>query len=144
VTELVDRVREGFAQKADHQAVALECRSQPEIWTDADPVLLRQAVSNLIDNALAHAPAGGMVAVDVTKLGAGYEIAVSDSGPGFDPELLPKAFEPFTHGDGAAGRRMGAGLGLAIVRAIAEAHGGAVTASNSAEGGARVVLTLPS
>jgi heavy metal sensor kinase len=140
VTTLVDQVKEGFALRARDRGVTLDGRTASELWIDADPVLVRQAVSNLIDNAIEHTPAGGAVSVEITQQASGYEIAVTDSGPGFDDGFLPKAFEPFAHGDGS---RAGVGLGLAIVRAIADAHGGTVAASNRDGGGARVALSFP-
>lgn len=140
VSELIDVVGQGFAPKAQDRGVTLSRRTEPEIRIDGDAVLVRQAISNLVDNALEHTPRGGTVAVSVAGRDSACAIAVSDTGPGFDAALLPRAFEPFTHGDG---RRGGAGLGLAIVRAVAEAHGGTVTASNRDGGGALVVLKIP-
>jgi len=66
---------------------------------------------------------------------------VADSGPGFPPDLLARAFEPFTRGDVETAGPTGAGLGLSIVRAVAEAHGGSATAENSPDG-ARVTLDV--
>jgi signal transduction histidine kinase len=99
-----------------------------------DPVRVRQAVLDLVDNARRH----GRV-----RLTAGCEdgvavLEVEDDGPGFAPEVLPLAFEAFVHGDEG-----GSGLGLALVRAVAEAHGGTAVAENLAGGGARVTLRLP-
>ena len=71
-------------------------------------------------------------------------MSVADSGPGFPPGFLAVAFEPFSRADRARGRSAGgAGLGLAIVRAVAEAHGGSVEARNDPAGGAVVALRLP-
>jgi signal transduction histidine kinase len=66
---------------------------------------------------------------------------VADNGPGFSPDLLARAFEPFTRGDTETASPNGAGLGLSIVRAVAEAHGGSVSAENTADG-ARVTLDV--
>ena len=108
-----------------------------------DPGQLRRAVANLLDNALRHSKSGGVIRIDVVRTGDAITLAVQDSGPGFPPDLLGRAFEPFARcpsGDGQDGD--GAGLGLAIVRAVAEAHGGTAKAENVPEGGARVTLGL--
>jgi signal transduction histidine kinase len=84
--------------------------------------LLRQAVSNLVDNGLRHGV--GDVVVSARSNGLTDTVEVSDSGSGFGPDLAEVAFERFRRGD-AARTRGGSGLGLAIVRAVAEAHGGA-------------------
>ena len=102
----------------------------------ADELRLRQALNNLVDNALRHG--AGDVTLAARRNGDGVELSVSDEGEGFPPELAARAFERFTRGDEAR-TRGGAGLGLAIVRAIAEAHGGTATAE-----GATVRLWLPS
>ncbi len=103
---------------------------------DVDPVRIRQAVQNLVDNALRHG--SGPVAVAARTSAEGLRITVTDQGPGVPSDLLGTAFEPFTRGPvrshgrpagsaGSDGTYRGAGLGLAIVRAVAEAHGGTVT-----------------
>src|ERR671924_587554 len=113
------------------------------VRADVDPLRMRQAIGNLIDNALRHAPPGGRVSVALARANGELTISVSDSGPGFPPEFLADAFEPFTRDDAARSRSDGGtGLGLAIVRAIAEAHGGSAEARNTARG-AEVVLRFP-
>jgi two-component system, OmpR family, sensor kinase len=108
---------------------------------EVDPDRVRQAVGNLLDNALRHTPPGGSVRIGATVEGAQLRIQVEDSGPGFDAGVLPDAFQPYVRGDGdAAGS--GAGLGLAIVRAVAESHGGRAVAENVPGGGARVTVTM--
>jgi signal transduction histidine kinase len=109
-----------------------------------DPVRVRQAVDNVVSNALRHTPRGGQVRVSATRDGETVRLTVEDTGAGFDPAFLPRAFDPFATGPAEqAGSGQGAGLGLAIVRATAEAHGGRAAAANRAEGGARVTLSLP-
>jgi len=107
-----------------------------------DPVRVRQAVDNIVSNALGHTPRGGQVRVSATGDGETVRLTVEDTGAGFDPAFLPRAFDPFARGPAEARSGQGAGLGLAIVRATAEAHGGRAAAANRVEGGARVTLFL--
>ncbi len=107
-----------------------------------DPARLRQAVENLLDNAIRHTPAGGEVLLTAVRSDGRVRLRVEDSGPGFPEGFLDQAFEPFTRGGGPAGDREGAGLGLAIVRAVALAHGGTATCENRQSGGARVNIEL--
>ena len=76
----------------------------------------------------------------VVSTSEGAAIVVEDDGPGFPPELVGQLFDRFVRGEGPQG---GSGLGLSIVRGVAEAHGGAVQAENRPEGGARFVFSLP-
>jgi signal transduction histidine kinase len=100
-----------------------------------DRLRLEQALVNLVDNALRY---GGE---EITLAAAGNELHVADDGPGFPPEFIDRAFERFSRADSARGRG-GAGLGLAIAKTIAEAHGGAAHAVNRAPG-ADVWIALP-
>lgn len=110
-----------------------------------DAVLIERVLCNLLENACKYSPAGSRVAVAASVVGDAVEIAVSDSGPGFDAGSLEHVFAPFERGvhDVRGGSIAGSGLGLAICRAIVEAHGGRIAAANNPEGGARVVFTLP-
>jgi two-component system sensor histidine kinase BaeS len=109
-----------------------------------DPDRMRQALGNLVDNALRHTPPGGRVTVDASGREGMLSIAVSDTGEGFASSFLPHAFEAFTRVDASRSRPAGgAGLGLAIARAIAEAHGGTVEARNREGAGAIVVFRVP-
>jgi len=113
------------------------------VW-DLDPRRIRQALDNLVDNALRFAPPGTEVVLTAWKEKAALVVTVADSGPGFPAEFLPHAFERFRRPDASRSRgEGGAGLGLAIVAAIAAAHGGSASAANRPEGGAVVTLRLP-
>jgi two-component system sensor histidine kinase MprB len=103
----------------------------------ADAVLIERAISNLLDNALKYSPPGTPIEVTVRD----GEVVVADHGPGIAAEDLPRIFDRFYRAAGARSKP-GAGLGLAIVREAAEAHGGKATAE-STSGGARFRLTLP-
>ncbi|HYZ14332.1 MAG TPA: ATP-binding protein [Actinomycetota bacterium] len=132
-----------FEGRASERGVTLDDEAEDGVRADVDPLRMRQAIGNLIDNALRHAPPGGRVSVALARANGELTISVSDSGPGFPPEFLADAFEPFTRDDAARSRSDGGtGLGLAIVRAIAEAHGGSAEARNTARG-AEVVLRFP-
>ncbi len=110
----------------------------------ADPDRLRQALLNLIDNALRHSPAGGTVAVGLARDGGEARIAVRDEGPGIAAEHLPRIFDRFYRADAARDRASGgAGLGLAIAREIAEAHGGRIEVSTAPGAGSTFTLVLP-
>lgn len=106
-----------------------------------DPDWTRQAIDDLLDNAIRLTPNGGTVTLRASATDGELRIVVEDTGPGFDEAFLPRAFDPFTRDGGSAGDRRGVGLGLSIVRAIAQAHGGSVEALNTA-GGASVVMVL--
>jgi signal transduction histidine kinase len=110
----------------------------------ADAGRIRQAVDNLADNALRFAPPGTEVVLSAEITGGSLGIEIRDSGPGFPPEFLAHAFERFRRPDqGRARSAGGAGLGLAIVQAIALAHGGRAVAGNRPGGGATVRLDIP-
>ncbi|HEV2372952.1 MAG TPA: ATP-binding protein [Streptosporangiaceae bacterium] len=116
--------------------------SAPEAEVRVDAMRLRQALDNLLDNAIRYGPdRGGLIRVDGVLHGGVATLSVENSGPGFAGGLLPGAFEAFTRGSEAGTPRPGAGLGLAIVRAVAEAHGGTAVAAN-VPGGARLTVTL--
>ncbi|WP_250034085.1 sensor histidine kinase [Paractinoplanes maris] len=102
----------------------------------ADAALVRRAFGNLLDNALRHGKAPGQAAV-VHITVAGGRVIVADHGPGIDPELAGAAFDRF-HSTGGS-----SGLGLSIVRWVAEAHGGVLRVYNAEEGGAIFELALP-
>jgi two-component system, OmpR family, sensor kinase len=107
----------------------------------ADPTLLARALTLLLDNAQKHG--GRQIRVIAEPNGRLVKISVEDDGAGFEPADLAELFKPFARGRGAApDEKRGVGLGLYLVRRIAEAHGGSAFAENRAEGGARVGFSL--
>jgi two-component system OmpR family sensor kinase len=123
----------------------LELGPVPEGQLDADPDRLAQALRNLIDNAIAHtAQPDGYVGLHVQALPGGrVRFTVTDDGPGIPEEERARIFERFHRTDGARDRKTGgAGLGLAIVQAIAEAHDGEVRAAQAGGAGARIELEI--
>ena len=111
----------------------------------ADPGRLEQMLRNLISNARRHTPSGGRIDIRVARDGGQARFAVADTGCGIPAEHLPYVFERFYRADPSRDRATGgAGLGLAIVRRLAEAHGGTVTAaSDGANRGATVTISIP-
>ena len=101
---------------------------------------VRQALDNLLDNAIKHSDRGAPLVLTAEVLDGHVSIAVENAGESFPGWLLPRAFEPFVVGPDSEGA--GAGLGLAIVRAVAVAHGGHAVAENLSGSGARVAITL--
>ncbi|WP_109508531.1 ATP-binding protein [Nocardioides speluncae] len=143
VGALVDEVVRAFGPRAAEAQVSLRT-SNGVGTTSVDVNRIRQAVGNLVDNAIRHTAAGGRVEVSLREADGVVVLEVVDTGPGFPEEFLPSAFEAFTRADDARTRGDGgAGLGLAIVAAVAKAHGGTATADNGAEGGAVVRITIP-
>ena len=142
VADLVGAVIAPFEVPAGERRVGIDVAVDDDLRADLDAVRIRQALGNLLDNALRQTPPGGRVTVRAAKDDGSVRLEVRDSGPGFPEAFLPIAFEPFARPhQGRSRPEGGAGLGLAIVRAIAEAHGGRAEASNI--GGGVVVLTIP-
>jgi signal transduction histidine kinase len=137
---------EGFRQAAEEGQVELRTDlPAEEVTLQADPYALRQALGNLIRNALEAMPQGGELAVAVRPSGGALgeqtravELSVQDTGPGIPPEDLDRLFAPFfTRKEG------GTGLGLALVQKTVVAHGGRVSAENRDGGGACFTIRLP-
>lgn len=122
----------------------IEVHVHADVILEGDQDRLRQALSNLVTNALVHTPEGTPVTLRLSAEEDEAVLSVEDAGPGLDPEALEHAFDRFWRGDPSRSRHTGgAGLGLAIVDAIARAHGGDISAENVPTGGARFTLRLP-
>jgi len=137
---LLRRACDAHRARFEAAGLSIECRA-PDAPVRVDPMRVRQALDNLLDNARRHSPRGGVVRVDGELAGEVVAIVVRDDGRGFAGDVLEHAFEPFSR-DASQGQQDGAGLGLAIVRAVAEAHGGTATATNAPGGGALLTMTL--
>jgi signal transduction histidine kinase/response regulator RpfG family c-di-GMP phosphodiesterase len=136
---------EALRPSADAKEVRLETDIDAEFEVKADADRLQQVVWNLLSNAIKFTPQGGKVEVLVRRQGELVEIAVHDTGQGIAPEFLPNVFTRFRQADGSATRHHGGlGLGLAIAKQLAEAHGGDLRASSEGVGhGAVFSLRLP-
>ncbi|MDX1688754.1 MAG: ATP-binding protein [Candidatus Promineifilaceae bacterium] len=146
VGELVRATGELFAPLAEEDDVTLTVEvpdRAPAVRADA--ARLSQALQNLLANALRHTPAGGDISLHVVTIGNEVHLTVEDTGAGIAPDHMPRVFERFYRTDRARSRDAGgAGLGLAIVRATAEAHGGRVEAKSEGAGrGSAFTIILP-
>ncbi len=147
--EVIDRAVRAAGGHAGQRGVRLAVARGPArgplaVLGDAD--LLRQAVDNLLTNAVRHAPADSTVEVDARRDPSGDTVTlrIRDHGDGFPAAFLPHAFERFRRADAARSPAQGGtGLGLSIVAAIAAAHGGSAGAANHPAGGAVVTIVLP-
>lgn len=140
-TEL-EKIRAFFSLAAEEQGISL--RVSGHAMVTADVRLLRRAVSNLVENALRHTPSGGRIAVQARGFPDRWAIEVQDSGPGIPPQHLPHLFDRFYRVDAARSPGTdGVGLGLSIVKAIADLHGGTVRATNTPGAGACFTLECP-
>jgi signal transduction histidine kinase len=138
IDQLVDDCLRGARRRAAARGVSIRSTA-PAAAVHLDPTRFRQALENVVANAVGHVPDGGTVVVTATVAEGAVRITVDDSGPGFREQTLAHAFEPFNR---EPGDDDGTGLGMAIASAIAEAHGGGASAANRPQGGARVTLTF--
>jgi signal transduction histidine kinase len=137
--EVMHLVAASFGPRAAREGRAVTVEGPADLIAFADGDRLRQALANLVDNSLRYG--AGTVSIAARSTDQGVELHVRDEGTGFPPDYVPRAFDRFARPDGE--RRPGAGLGLAIVAAIATAHGGSAHAGAGANGGADVWIALP-
>jgi signal transduction histidine kinase len=144
--ELVWRASDDFRPLMDERGIAFRV-ALPDValWVDADPTRIAQVIGNLLQNAAKFTRRGDAVAVDLHTVGDHAEISVRDTGAGIDEALLSSMFEPFVQGERTLARTEGGlGLGLALVKGMAELHGGSVRAESAGRGhGAELVVRLP-
>lgn len=142
IVTTVSAAADRYAQK-DVALIFDAANPLPEVWVD--PLRLAQVIGNLLDNALRHTPARGRVEVDAAAKPGEVIITVRDNGDGIAAEHLPHVFERFYRADVARDRSHGgAGIGLAIAKALTEAHSGRITAASRGPGmGSTFTIELP-
>ena len=143
---LLQNILEKFAPRAQQSGIALELdipQNLPTLVGDGDR--LAQVFTNLVDNALKFTPAGGQITLSAANAGAQMEISITDSGIGVPKEVLPRLFDRFYQVDPSrsGGGVHGAGLGLAIVREVIEAHNGKISVRSEVGHGTTFVIHLP-
>jgi two-component system, sensor histidine kinase and response regulator len=140
VTALMHEAVEQFRHLADEKTIRFEHEvAEADLHVHADRGRVLQVVSNLVGNALKFTPEGGHVRLGAVRTDRGVRFTVTDTGPGIEPQHLPRIFDRFWQGGGASA---GAGLGLAIAKGIVQSHGGEIWAENT-EQGAAFHFTLP-
>ncbi len=144
LSELAQMTSETYASRAEQSGIGFELVLPDDpLVVMGDAGQLRQALANLLDNALKFTPAGGSISLRLARRDDRAVLAVEDSGIGIPPEDAPHLFERFHRGRNASSYP-GSGLGLAIVRAVAELHGGQVQAFSEGAGcGSQVTLEIP-
>lgn len=125
---------------AAERHLQIDCQGQGEVY--ADPVLFGRAVSNLVDNAVRFTPEGGRITISLATNAEGAEIVVTDTGCGIAAEHLPRVFDRFYQVDSSRSSE-GTGLGLALVKSIADLHGGSVAIVSEPERGTSITLKFP-
>jgi len=148
VADLVEQSLQGFRRLIEEKGITVDRTLQLGHAVSVDPALVARVVGHLLDNAVKHTPLGGRIHVGVGDGASGMvRLVVTNSGPPIAPEDLPHLFEPFYRADPARARTNGggAGLGLAMVAAIAQLHDGTARVAADPAGGARfeVDLALP-
>ncbi len=144
VGQLINEATEEFNVPAVAAGVHLVHHADSGLWVIGDRLALRQALGNLLANAIRYSPEGSTVRLRGGLDGPWVWMAVEDQGPGIDPSDQDRVFQRFWRGDPRAGREQGrSGLGLTIVRQIAEAHGGEVKLVSQVEHGSAFALWLP-
>jgi signal transduction histidine kinase len=137
LAELTADVVRAYASQAGTSGVGLVTELLAPARVSADKDLLREAVANLVDNAVRASPRGAEVKLRVTRGASGPSIDVIDSGPGIDKERLPRLFDRFQRSDS------GSGLGLAIARRVVERHGGTIRVHTARGAGSTFTIELP-
>jgi heavy metal sensor kinase len=143
VDEIVAECVRAVSVVAATRDIQLTTALESDVSVNGDDGLLRQLVTNLLDNAVQYTPPGGSVTVSVSSDAGSAAITVSDTGPGIPPADRARVFERFVRLDPARSATSGAGLGLPIARWIAERHEGTLTVEQSTAGGCLFVVRLP-
>ena len=143
VGELVEAARKRLARRLSAHRIVLDIPADiPPV--SVDPLLLEQAMVNLLDNAAKYAPQGSGISISARPAADAVQLTIADDGPGIPPDALPHIFDKFYRAKASDSRIAGTGLGLAVARGFVESFGGKLVAANRADrSGALLTLTLP-
>jgi signal transduction histidine kinase len=144
-TNLADLIQQSvdlYEDLAEQRGVQIQTMSEGELQIPVDRNRMRQVVANLLDNAVKYTPAGGRIRIEAHRHGADAVLSVTDTGIGIPADELPRIWDRLYRGDKSRSER-GLGLGLSLVKAIVEAHGGRVDVTSTPGTGSRFELRLP-
>jgi two-component system heavy metal sensor histidine kinase CusS len=136
----IEKIAAYYEAISEDRNITITCAGSGEI--DADPLLLSRVLSNLVDNALRFTPDGGKIALSVAVSDHSAEVSVTDNGSGIAPEHVPRVFDRFYRADSSRSST-GTGLGLALVKSIADLHGGTASVQSELGRGTTVTIVLP-
>lgn len=142
LTEMIAEEQQMLAD-ADGRGIHVEMEAAPEIWAEVDETFYIRMVVNLISNALRYSRENGTVKVILKETGGMFTVSVQDHGTGIAPDALPHVWERFYQADAARTEGSHAGLGLSMVKWIAEAHGGSVAAESTEGVGSTFSIMIP-
>ena len=143
LNELAESVAADLAVLAEEKSQPVVVEPQGSARTLGDRVMVRQALINLVDNAIKFSPSGSRIVIRVFELDGKAVVDVVDNGPGIPPEVRDRIFDRFFRAPAPSGDVGGSGLGLSIARSAVEANGGTLTLEHSTDGGSTFRITLP-
>jgi signal transduction histidine kinase len=142
LSALVQQTVDLYEDAAEDRAIVIETEVDEGLVVPVDRTRMRQVLANLLDNAVKYTPEGGRVRIRARAHDGRAVLTVEDTGPGIPPDELPRVWERLYRGDRSRSTR-GLGLGLSLVKAIVEAHGGSVDVSSVPGTGSRFEIRLP-
>jgi signal transduction histidine kinase len=142
VSNLMEDVLEIYRMLAEEKKIEIKTDLADPCYADVDPNRVQQALANLIDNAVKYTPEGGSITVACKQSDQSIKVSVEDNGTGIPPEEQPRIWDRLYRGDKSRGQR-GLGLGLSLVKAVVQAHGGQVTVRSVPGSGSEFTVKLP-
>ncbi len=143
LTPLIRGVIDLYQIIAEEKKITLNSNVPEDLWLQADPVRIQQALANLVDNAVKYTPNGGRVEINAAQEGLLVSVRVKDTGMGISADELPRIWERLYRGDKSRSQK-GLGLGLCLVKAVVQAHNGTVEVHSVVSQGSEFIMRLPS
>ena len=142
MSTLIKQVMDLYDYVAEDKKIALHSKSSDDLFMTADPGRVRQALANLLDNALKYTEKGGTVELEANRIGQRAVITVRDTGTGIPKEALPRIWDRLYRSDQSRSQR-GLGLGLSLVKAIVQAHKGEIHVRSEPGSGSTFSISFP-